>query len=101
MNVLKINKVLANQTRLDILKWLKDPEENFPPHPDTKHFDFGVCVNHIMDKSGLSQSTISLYMSNMENAELVILTRVGKWSYYKRNDETITSYLNEISKTIA
>lgn len=100
MNVMKINKVLANQTRLDILKWLKDPEGNFPPHPDTNHFDFGVCVNHIMDKSELSQSTISLYMSTMENADLVILKRVGKWSYYKRNEETITSYLNAISKIL-
>ncbi|QHI34671.1 hypothetical protein IMCC3317_00140 [Kordia antarctica] len=100
MNLLKINKVLANQTRLDILKWLKNPEKNFPPHQDIKHFDFGVCVNNIRDKSGLSQSTISLYMSTMENVKLVILTRVGKWSYYKRNEETIANYLAEISKQL-
>ena len=38
MNIIAINKVLSNQTRVSILQWLKTPEANFPAHTDLKHF---------------------------------------------------------------
>ena len=100
MDLVKINKVLANKTRLDILGWLKTPENNFPPHPNLGHFDFGVCGLYIQEKSGLSQSTISLYLSTMENADLLIPTRIGKWTYFKRNEETISEYLELINNQL-
>jgi len=59
MDIIEINKVLSNETRLNILKWLKDPEAHFPPHNDIDHFNDGVCVQYIGDKAELSQSTIS------------------------------------------
>jgi len=61
MDIIEINKVLSNKTRVNILKWLKNPELNFPPHKDIAHFDDGVCVGYIQDKTGLSQSTISTF----------------------------------------
>ena len=100
MEIITINKVLANQTRLNILRWLKEPEKHFPPHEDLDHFDFGVCVLFIKEKAGLSQSTISLYLTNMQNADLVTPTRVGKWTYYRRNEETIEKYLKLINKEL-
>ncbi|TXN37935.1 helix-turn-helix transcriptional regulator [Flagellimonas hymeniacidonis] len=93
MDIVEISKVLANQTRVNILKWLKDPERNFPPHQDIDHFDDGVCVGFIQDKTGLSQSTISTYLNSMQNASLVIPTRHGKWTYYRRNEEVIAAYI--------
>ena len=96
MDIVKINKVLSNKTRVNILKWLKNPELNFPPHQDIDHFDDGVCVGNIKDKTGLSQSTISTYLNSMQNANLVIPTRHGKWTYYKRNEEIIKSYMDAI-----
>ncbi len=31
IDMIEISKALSNETRLNILKWLKSPEENFPP----------------------------------------------------------------------
>ena len=94
MNIIAINKVLSNQTRVSILQWLKTPEANFPAHTDLKHFDNGVCVQYIQKKVNLSQSTVSHYLSLMEKAGLVIPTRHGKWTYYKRNETLIKKYID-------
>ncbi len=88
----EISKCLSNQTRLQIMEWLKDPDSHFPPHDTLKHFNDGVCVTYIQEKSGLSQSTISTYLTNMEKCGLLISTRHGKWSYLKRNEELINAY---------
>ena len=100
MNIVEISKVLSNKTRVAILQWLKEPEKNFPPHQDIDHFDDGVCVGYIQDKTGLSQSTISTYLNSMQNAHLLIPTRHGKWTYYKRNEEVIQAYVNTLKETI-
>jgi ArsR family transcriptional regulator len=88
----EIGKCLSNNPRVQILEWLKEPEKNFPPHKTLQHFNDGVCVTYIQEKSGLSQSTISTYLSNMEKCGLLAMTRHGKWSYFKRNEETIKAY---------
>jgi ArsR family transcriptional regulator len=100
MDIIKINTSLSNQARYDILRWLKNPEENFPPHTEVLGFEQGVCVTFIKDKSGLSQSTISHYLSMMENAQLVIATRIGKWTYYKRNEQTLAAYFQLLQTEI-
>ncbi|TCI92135.1 ArsR/SmtB family transcription factor [Tenacibaculum sp. M341] len=87
-----IGKCLSNKTRLQILEWLKEPEKNFPPHETLKHFNDGVCVTYIQEKAGLSQSTISTYLSNMEKCGLLISTRHGKWTYLKRNEKIIQNF---------
>ena len=100
MNLIEINKALSNQVRVDILNWLKDPEQNFPPHLELGHFDFGVCLVFIKNKANLSQSTISQYMSQLQNAGLVTATRLGKWTYFKRNEENIKNYINKLNKEL-
>ena len=100
MDIIEVNKVLSNDTRLKILVWLKDPKKNFPPHKEIDHFDDGVCVQYIGDKAGVSQSTISHYLSLMQKVGLVTLTRNGKWTYYKRNEEGIQAYLEAINKEL-
>ena len=92
-DVVRISKALGNSTRVKILNWLKDPEQNFPPQPSLGHFDFGVCGTYIKKKSGLSQSVISTYLSNMEKSGLLISTREGKWTYFRRNEQTIEKYI--------
>ena len=100
MTPLKIHKALANKTRFQILQWLKNPEDNFPPHVELGHFRFGVCSLFIQNKTGLSQSTISHFLSVLNQAELVIPTRLGKWTYYKRNEETIDLYLEKMKNEL-
>ena len=88
----EIGKCLSNHTRVQIMEWLKEPEEHFPPHKTLKHFNDGVCVTYIQEKAGLSQSTISTYLTNMEKCGLLISTRHGKWSYLNRNEQLIEEY---------
>lgn len=100
MNIIEINKALSNETRLNILQWLKEPATHFPPHKDLGHFDDGVCVQYIGEKSGLSQSTISHYLSMMQKAGLIIPTRHGKWTYYKRDEKQIKEYLTILKSSL-
>jgi ArsR family transcriptional regulator len=100
MSITEVSKVLSNNTRVKILKWLKDPEAHFPAHKDIDHFNDGVCVGYIQEKAGLSQSTISTYLTGMQNAGLIIPTRHGKWTYYKRNDKVLKAYIEELEKEL-
>lgn len=100
MDIIEINKVLSNETRLNILKWLKEPEAHFPPHQDLGHFNDGVCVQYIGEKAGLSQSTISHYLTMMQKARLIIPTRHGKWTYYKRDEQLIKQYIQFLGKNL-
>ena len=97
MNEIQIFKALSNSTRLEILHWLKFPEEHFPPHKEVEGFEQGVCVAFIQTKSGLSQSTTSQYMTLLYQADLVIPTRIGKWTYYRRNEETIKAFADYVN----
>jgi DNA-binding transcriptional ArsR family regulator len=100
MNFIETNKVLSNKVRVEVLQWLKKPEENFPQQINVPDFSQGVCVCHIQDKTGLSQSTISHYLTMMHNANLLIATRIGKWTYYKRNEEEILNYINALKEQL-
>ncbi|QIP17870.1 helix-turn-helix transcriptional regulator [Spirosoma aureum] len=51
----------------------------------------------MQQKTGLSQSTISYYLSMLQEAGLVIPTRHGKWTYYRRDEKNIKSYLTQIA----
>ncbi|MGK5639416.1 ArsR/SmtB family transcription factor [Streptomyces sp. URMC 126] len=80
-------KALANPVRLQIMRWLRDPEGEFAEYePIADRRTVGVCVSHIQAKSGLAQSTVSSYMAALERAGLVRSTRVGKWTHYRRDE---------------
>ncbi len=97
---IEINKALSNPTRLNILKWLKCPEDNFPPPKVSEGFELGVCLILIKNKAGLSQSTISQYMAQLSKADLVTSQRLGKWTFFKRNENTIQSYAEFIKQDL-
>jgi ArsR family transcriptional regulator len=96
VETLKILKAIGNKKRLQILEWLKEPEVHFPPHQEVEGFGDGVCVSFIQAKAGLSQSTTSQYLAILEEAGLVIPTRIGKWTYYKRDEAVISAFLEHI-----
>ena len=100
MDILLIAKALSNETRLNILRWLKTPEKYFPPRglhiPDGDSFEGGVCVGSITEKAGISQSTVSGYLDLMQRAGLLESGRFGKWTYYRRNEKAIQDLGNYI-----
>lgn len=89
MDQVDIFKALSNKKRLEILAWLKEPEKYFPKQECGQFAETGVCVGHIQQKSGLTQSTVSEYLSMLQRANLLIATRLGQWTHYKRNEEAI------------
>ncbi|MNC34152.1 putative HTH-type transcriptional regulator YgaV [compost metagenome] len=98
-DMLAVLKALSNETRLNILCWLKEPEllnENLPK-VIKEEFPGGVCVGSIQEKSGLAQSVISSYLSAMLKTGLLESRRYGQWTYYRRNEEAITAFLEGIT----
>lgn len=97
---LEVLKALANEKRLQILRWLKEPEKHFPPHKEVEGFGQGVCVAFIQAKLGLSQAATSQYLIILQKAGLVIPTRIGKWTYYRRNEEMLARFIEQLKDTI-
>ncbi|KWV46714.1 MULTISPECIES: metalloregulator ArsR/SmtB family transcription factor [Rhizobium] len=93
----EILKAIAHPTRMEILNWLKKPEEHFSTqeHP----FEMGVCASQF-ERCGLSQSTVSAHLATLNRAGLVTTRRVGQWIFYKRNEETIAAFLKQLSKDL-
>ncbi|MFK9120339.1 ArsR/SmtB family transcription factor [Peribacillus frigoritolerans] len=89
MDKLNIFKSLSNEARLQILEWLKDPTAHFGPQDGIDLIEVGVCVSQITEKLNMTQSTASQYLSTLQRAGLIKATRIGKWTYYKRDEEAI------------
>ena len=85
-DLLDVFKALANPTRLAIMGWLRDPTTHFEPQTNVPIEEAGVCVKQIQVKAGVSQSTASQFMAVLQRAGLVESTRIGHWTYYRRND---------------
>ncbi|MBN3776058.1 helix-turn-helix transcriptional regulator [Burkholderia sp. Ac-20345] len=100
MELLDIFKALSNRTRLEILQGLKDPVKNFPPQDEGDVHTVGVCVSSIQEGVGLSQSTVSDYLATLQRAGLVEVTRIGQWTYYKRNEAAISALAKTIGKDL-
>ncbi|MBD2869307.1 ArsR/SmtB family transcription factor [Paenibacillus arenilitoris] len=98
-NMLAVLKALSNETRLNILCWLQEPEllNDDSPNVIREQFPGGVCVGTIQEKSGLAQSVISSYLSSMQKAGLLESRRFGQWTYYRRNEEAIADFLENFA----
>ncbi|BCB02663.1 ArsR/SmtB family transcription factor [Bacillus sp. KH172YL63] len=92
-NYVDVFKVLANETRLEMLLWLKEPYVHFDKSSAhlsrTINEKGGVCVGDIQEKANMSQSTVSHYLSMMQKAGLLESERHGKWTYYRRHEANI------------
>jgi len=99
MENIEIFKALSNKSRLQMLEWLKDPEANFPEQ-EHAGFEHGVCVGQIQAKAGLTQSTVSEYLSILQRAGFIESTRVGQWTYYKRNEKAFSDLIKLIESNL-
>ncbi|MFJ7727843.1 ArsR/SmtB family transcription factor [Neobacillus sp. NPDC097160] len=82
---------------------LKDPDSHFSPQTHIiadEGFKGGVCVGDIRNKAGISQSTTSQYLSILLQSGLVEIKRIGQWTYYRRNEETIKKFEKYIGTKI-
>jgi DNA-binding transcriptional ArsR family regulator len=96
MSIAPALRALANERRLQILEWLKDPRSHFPPQVDGDLVEDGVCTVFIAEKLGVSQPTVSEHLKVLSQAGLIRGKRIKQWIFYKRDEARI----KEIKKTI-
>src|SRR5438876_12311084 len=82
-------KALANERRLQVLAWLKQPRTYFPPQVDGDLVRDGVCGLFIAQKLGVSQPTASEHLKVLTRAGLLRSRRIKQWTFYKRDEKRI------------
>ncbi len=93
-------KALANDRRLDILEWLKNPRAHFREQVDGDLVEDGVCGVLIAEKLGVSQPTCSEHMKVLTQSGLVSSKRIKQWTFYKRNEAAIAAFKQAIENQL-
>jgi ArsR family transcriptional regulator len=98
MDKTEILKALAHPVRMEFLEWMREPEHHFSSqaHP----LEMGICANQFEKRCGLSQSTVSTHLATLEKAGLITINRVGQWAFYRRNEEAISAFLDDLRSTL-
>src|SRR4051812_25186971 len=91
-------RALSNDRRLQILQWLKDPREHFPPQIDGDLVKDGVCGLLIARKLGISQPTASEHLNVLARAGLIRGKRIKQWTFYKREEARIRELKRALAK---
>lgn len=91
-------KALAHPLRREILRWLKAPDEHF----DAQHhsLESGVCAGQIHQKAGLSCSSVSAHLAQLQKAGLLNCQKIGQWHFYSRNEVAISELLQRMGNEI-
>jgi DNA-binding transcriptional ArsR family regulator len=100
MQRLETLQALANDRRLQILEWLKDPEANFRPQVDGDLVKDGVCAVLIAEKLEVSQPTLSEHMRVLCQAGLVQSKRIKQWTFYRRDERRIKEFKRSITSDL-
>jgi DNA-binding transcriptional ArsR family regulator len=91
MDITLVLKALANERRLQILKWLRDPRAHFRAQVDGDLVEDGVCGVLIAEKLGVSAATLSEHMRVLVGASLIRSKRIKGWTMYKRDEKAIST----------
>jgi DNA-binding transcriptional ArsR family regulator len=91
MNIAPILRALANERRLQILEWLRDPRAHFREQVDGDLVEDGVCGVLIAEKLGISAPTLSEHMRVLVQAGLVTPKRIKGWTMYRRDEARIAA----------
>jgi ArsR family transcriptional regulator len=91
-------KALANDSRLRIMRWLKDPRANFPPQVDGDLVKDGVCGLFIARKLGVGQPTASEHLRILVRAGLLKAKRIKQWTFYARDEKGIAAARKQFAR---
>jgi DNA-binding transcriptional ArsR family regulator len=83
--------------RLKVLNWLRDPVSYFPTQVDGDLVDDGVCADFLREKLGIAAATASRHLSLLVDSGFVIATRKKGWTFYRRDDDAIGSFVAELN----
>src|SRR4029453_10920022 len=93
-------KALANGQRLQILALLKAPTKNFRPQVDGDLETDGACAVLIEEKIGLGQPTTAQHLKLVVDAGFLIPKRIKKWTFYRRDEAVIRSFLKDLAAAV-
>jgi|SRR6202012_1637672 ArsR family transcriptional regulator len=93
-------RALANERRLQILEWLREPRKHFREQVDGDLVEDGVCGLLIAEKLGVSAPTVSEHMRVLTAAKLVRAKRIKQWTMYRRNEAAIASVKRAIEEKV-
>ena len=93
-------RALANERRLQVLDWLKDPRAHFREQVDGDLVEDGVCGLLIAEKLGVSQPTVTEHMKLLVEIGAVRAKRIKQWTFYKRDEENIRAIKIALSENI-
>ena len=93
-------RALANDRRLQIMEWLKDPRAHFQPQVDGDLVEDGVCTLLIAEKLEVSQPTVSEHLKLLSQAGLIRGKRIKQWVFYKRDEARIRAVKKAIQTTL-
>ena len=82
-------RAMANQRRLRILEWLKDPRRHFPPQVDGDLVTDGVCSCFIARKLRITQPSASEHLNMLADAGLIRGKKIKQWTFYKRDEKAL------------
>jgi ArsR family transcriptional regulator len=82
-------RALANERRLRILEWLRDPRAHFPPQVDGDLVRDGVCGLFIARRLKITQPSASEHLRILVDAGLLRAKRIKQWTFYKRDEQAI------------
>lgn len=93
-------KALANEKRLQILCWLKDPRAHFRPQTDGDLVEDGVCGLLITEKLGVSQPTASEHLRILSDAGFLVGRKIKQWVFYRRAEKEIAAFKARIKQDV-
>jgi DNA-binding transcriptional ArsR family regulator len=100
MDEVGVANALSSSIRVQILRWLRDPEGNFESQVDDDLTEDGVCVSLIAAKAMVSQPTISRHLSVLKRAGLVKTRRVAQRNYHRRDEGGIDKARRLLTKEL-
>jgi DNA-binding transcriptional ArsR family regulator len=86
-------KALANEKRLRIMDWLKEPTAHFRPQVDGDLVKDGVCGVLITEKLGVSQPTASEHLRILVDAGFLTGKKIKQWIFYQRDEKALAAFI--------
>jgi ArsR family transcriptional regulator len=90
-------RALANERRVRILDWLRNPRAHFPRQADGDLVEDGVCGLLIARKLKVSQPTASEHLRVLVQAGLIRPKRIRQWTFYQRDEARLKAVKRAIA----
>jgi DNA-binding transcriptional ArsR family regulator len=91
--LVKAVRAVSCPVRLEILRYLEDPDVHFRPQADGDLARDGVCAGDLQKKVGVAPATASRHLALLADAGLLIATRRKGFTFYRRDEKAIRTFL--------